>query len=61
MSTRKDEYSINQVAKDYDIDKETDKVDKTYRNFMDIFVKLDNKLSIAVETRRKSDEKEVLE
>lgn len=61
MSTRKDEYSINQIAKDYDIDKETDKVDKAYRNFMDIFVKLDNKLSIAVETRRKSDEKEVLE
>ena len=43
MSTRKDEYSINQVAKDYDIDKETDKVDKTYRNFLIIFVKLDKK------------------
>ena len=43
MSTRKDEYSINQVAKDYDIDKETDKVDKTYRKFVDFFVKLDKK------------------
>lgn len=61
MFTRKDEYSINQIAKDYDIDKETDKVDKPHRNFMDIFVKLDNKLSISVEARRKSDEKEVLE